>query len=83
MAPVKHRLSNDFSLEPKTVKQARVSSPKLSVKRHMSPKGDGGGGGQAWEREGDPSAVSKNFDLQDASPPPPREQERTKEEPQW
>ena len=62
MAPVKHQLSNDFSLEPKTVKQARISSPKPSVKRHMSHKG--GGSGQGREREVEPSAVSRSYDLE-------------------
>ena len=51
MAPVKHQPSDDFNLDPKTVKQARASSPKPSVKSHMSPKG--GGSGQGWEREAD------------------------------
>ena len=38
----------------------------------MSPKG----GGQAREREGGPSTVSKSFDLQEAPPPPPHESKR-------
>ena len=54
------------------VKQTQVSGRKPSVKKHLSPKG----GGQAREREGDPSAVSKSFDLQDAPPPPPHESKR-------
>ena len=62
MAPVKHQLSDDFSLEPKKVKQARISSPKPSVKRHMFPKG--GGSGQGWEREVKPSTVSRSYDLE-------------------
>ena len=71
---MKHRLSDDFGLQPKTVKQARVSSPKPSVKRYMSPKG--GGSGQPREREGDPSAVSKSCDVQVAPSPPPHESKR-------
>ena len=76
MAPVKHRLSDDFSLEPelKTVKQARVSSPKPSVERHMSHKG--GGSRQEREREYDSSAVSKSSDFQVAPPPPPYDNKR-------
>ena len=71
MASVKRQLSDDFSQEQKTVKQARLSSSKLSVKRHMSPEG---GGSEQWrEREGDPSAVSKSYGLQVATPPPPHE----------
>ena len=62
MAPVKHQLSNDFSLEQKTVKQARISNPKQSVNRHMSSIG--GDSGQGWEREVDPSAVSRSYDLE-------------------
>jgi len=62
MAPVKHQLSYDFSLEPKTVKQAQVSSPKQSVNRHMSSIG--GDSGQGWKREVDPSAVSRSYDLE-------------------
>ena len=58
MASVKRQLSDDFSQEQKTVKQARVSSPKPSDKRHMFPKG---GGSEQWrERKGNPSAVSKS-----------------------
>ena len=62
MAPVKHQLSDDFSLDPKTVKQAQISSPKPSVERHLSPKG--GGSGQGREREENPSAVSRSYDLE-------------------
>ena len=74
MASVKHQLSDDFSQEQKTVKQAQVSIPKPSVKRHMSSKG--GGGEQGREREGNPSAVSKSYDLQVAPPTPPHESKR-------
>ena len=66
IAPVNHRLSDDFSLEPE-LKKVRVSSPKPSVERHMSSKG--GGSGQGREREWDSSAVSKSSDFQVASPP--------------
>ena len=62
MAPVKYQLWDDFSLEPKTVKQAQISNLKPSVERHMSPKG--GGSGQGREREVDPSAVSRSYDLE-------------------
>ena len=81
MAPVKHRLSDDFSLEPelKTVKQARVSSPKPSVERHMSHKG--GGSRQEREREWDSSAVSKNSDFQIAPPTPPHNKRGQKRSP--
>ena len=72
--PVKHLPSDDFSLEPRKVKQARASSPKPSIKRHMSPKG--GVSGQARKREGDPSAVSESCDLQVAPSPPPHESKR-------
>ena len=74
MASVKRQLSDDFSQEQKTVKQARVSSSKPSVKRHMSHKG---GGSEQWrEREGDPSAVSTSCNLQVAPPTPPHESKR-------
>ena len=71
MAPVKHQPSDDFSLDPKTVKQARASSPEPSVKRHMSPKD--GGSGQGREREADLSAVSRSYDLEVASHLPTHE----------
>ena len=74
MPPVKHRLPDDFNLEQKRVKQARVSSPKPSVKRHMSSKG--GSSEQGREREGDPSVVSKSYDLQVAPHLPPHESNR-------
>ena len=76
MAPVKHRLSDDFTLEPelKTVKQARLSSPKPSVERLMSHKG--GGSRQEREREWDSSAVSKSSDFQITPPPPPHDNKR-------
>ena len=74
MAPVKRQLSDDFSQKQMTAKQARVSSPKPSVKRHMSHKG--GGSGQEREREWDPSAMSKSSDLQVAPFPPPHESKR-------
>ena len=76
MAPVKHRLSDDFSLEPelKRVKQARVSSPKPSVERLMSHKG--GGSWQEREREWDSSAVSKSSDFQIAPPTPSHDNKR-------
>ena len=73
MAPVKHRLPDEFSLEPKMMKQARVSSPKPILKRHMSP--EGGGSGHRRERKGDPSAVSKSCDVQ-VAPLPPHESKR-------
>ena len=68
---MKHGISDDFSHEPKTVKQARVSSPKPSVKRHMSPKD----GGSEQGRE-DSSAMSKSPDLQVAPSWPPHESKR-------
>ena len=74
MAPVKHQLFDDFSHEQMTVKQARISSPKPSVKRHMSPKG--GGSGQGREREVDPSAVSRSYDLEVAPRLPTHESKR-------
>ena len=76
MAPVKHQLSHDFSLEPelKTVKRARVSSPKPSVERLMSHKG--GGSQQEREREWESSAVSKSSDFQIAPPPLPHDNKR-------
>ena len=71
MVPVKRRISEDFSVEQKTVKQPRVSSPKPSVKSHMPLKGDGC---EQWrKREEDPSAVPKSCDLQVA---PPHENKR-------
>ena len=66
-APVKHQLSSDSSQVPMIVKKARVSSLKPSVKRHRSSKG--GGSEHGWEREGDPSALSKSYGLQVAPPP--------------
>ena len=52
IAPVKHQLSDDFSLESKIVKEARISNQKPSVKRHMSSKG--GGSGKGSQGEGGP-----------------------------
>ena len=77
MAPVKHRLSDDFSLEPE-LKTVRVSSPKPSVERLMSHKG--GGSRQEREREMDSSAVSKSSDFQIAPPTPPQRTRENKRE---
>ena len=74
MAPVKHQLSDDFSLEPKKVKQARISSPIPSVERHMSHKG--GGSGQGREREVNSSVVSRSYDLEVAPRLPMHESKR-------
>ena len=65
-APVEHRLSDEFNLETKKVKQLQA---KPSVERHMSPKV---GSEQESERKGDTSGVSKSCDLQDVPPLPPQ-----------
>ena len=57
IAAVNHQLSDDFSLEPKTAKPARLSSPQPSVKTYKSSKG--GSGWQGREREG-ASVVSES-----------------------
>ena len=62
MAPVKHQCSDDSSLEPKMMKQARVSSPTSMSIQHKYPAQSellrGSGSEQGREREGDTSAVS-------------------------
>ena len=81
MAPVKHQHSDDSSLEPKTVKQARVSSPTSMSIQHKHPaqsqllRGSGSERGNR-EREGDTSAASKSCDVEAAPPLPPHEDKR-------
>ena len=77
MAPVKHQRSDDSSLDPKTVKQARVSSPTSMSIQHEHPAQSqllrGNGSERGREREGDTSAVSKSCDVEAAPPLPPHE----------
>ena len=80
MAPVKHQHSDDSSLEPKTVKQARVSSPTSMSIQHEHPAQSqllrGSGSERGREREGDTSAVSNSCDMQVAPPLPPHDSKR-------
>ena len=80
MAPVKHQRSDDSSREPKTVKQARVSSPTSMSIQHEHPAQSqllrGRSSEQGREREGDTSTVSKSCDVEAAPPLSPHEGKR-------